>query len=1443
MNANHSSSWPESPQEKTDFRQLQQVHFKSERWQSEALQSLQKNRDELEWQRKLYDSLPCICFTLNSTGRILSVSQFGAASLGYDALELANKSVSEVFYWEDQSRCQAELTELQQPTQISQWETRIIRKNGDILWVKAIARWVPGTESNPIISLVCEDISASKQMEEALRQSEARFQAAVEGSLDAFFIFQSLRDEEGCIIDFTFADLNSKGEKMISMSKEEVIGKRLCELLPINRTGGFFEKYVRVVETGIVLEEEFPLSIPEVPASWLQHQVVPLNDGVAITARDITERKLLEEEMRQTNSFLQTMIDHLPVAVFVKDGKDNRFGEFKLWNRTSEMMFGLTSQQAIGKTVHDLFPKEQADFFGKKDRQAFERGTPEDIPEEPIDSYSLGRRILHTVKVPLYDENHEPEYLLCISEDITERKQAEAELLHKSQALANFSSNLKQLHRLNTAKYDSFEHLFSEYLPTGCEILQLPTGIVSEIDGQSYIIRSVQSDLDFLVPGLKFELKDTYCAAVVKEQKTIAYSQVGKIKEMQNHPVYQNLKLETYIGTPIFVNNQIYGTLNFSSTQARSRNFGTYEQEIIELMAQSIGIFIGAHQAEMERKQAEEALRQQFQREQLVGATLRSIHQSLNLEEILNTTVADVRQFLACDRVIIFRLHADGSGVVVVESVGSDWIPISGTIINDRYFAQSYVQLYQQGRVQAIEDIYTAGLAECHIDLLAGFQVRANLVVPIVNEEKLWGLLVAQQCGETRQWQALEIDLLKSLSTQAAIAIQQSELYQQAQTEIIQRQQAEAALQQQFQQERLIGAISQRIRKSLNLEKILKATVAEVRQAIACDRVIIFRFEPDWSGKVVVESVDKHWPSIIGTSIYDPCFEEVYVLPYQQGRVKAIEDIYTANLSQCHIDLLAQLQVRANLVVPILKGEQLWGLLVAHHCSEARHWQEFEINLLCSLASQVAIAIQQGQLYEQAKSQAKREQALNHLTQAIRSSLDLNTIFSTAVREIGSLLQVDCACIVQYLPERKRWLHVSEFSNNPDLPGFLGTEIPDENNQIADRLKRLEIVKIDDTDRFEDKINKDLAQTFPGAWLLVPLHFDSKVWGSITLGTYTCPYQWQDSEVELICAVADQVAIAIHQAELYKQSRTAAATALTQAQQLEQTVQELQRTQSQLVQSEKMSSLGQLVAGVAHEINNPVSFIYGNLAHAEDYTQDILGLLKLYQQQYPNPAPEIQSEIEAIDLDFLIEDLPKLLDSMKVGAERICEIVCSLRNFSRLSEAEMKAVDIHEGLDSTLMILQNRLKAQPKHPGIQVIKEYGNLPKVECYAGQLNQVFMNLLSNAIDAIDEQNQTRSFEEIKARPSIIRVRTEVNSNQVIIRIADNGPGMTEQVKARLFDPFFTTKPVGVGTGLGLSISYQIVVEKHGGQLHCQSYEGQGTEFVIQIPLWQSSDLDLS
>lgn len=287
----------------------------------------------------------------------------------------------------------------------------------------------------------------------------------------------------------------------------------------------------------------------------------------------------------------------------------------------------------------------------------------------------------------------------------------------------------------------------------------------------------------------------------------------------------------------------------------------------------------------------------------------------------------------------------------------------------------------------------------------------------------------------------------------------------------------------------------------------------------------------------------------------------------------------------------------------------------------------------------------------------------------------------------------------------------------------------------------------------------------------------------------------------------------------------------------------LQNTQSQLIQTEKISSLGQLVAGVAHEINNPVSFIYGNINHANQYAQDLLHLLEVYEQEYPKPTPRICNEIEAIDIEFLREDFPKLLDSMQIGVERICEIVSSLRSFSRVDRAEMQAVNIHQGIDSTLLILQHRLKATNDRPAIKTIKDYGDLPLIECYPGQLNQVFMNLLSNAVDALEESfliQPTSFLVGGKIKTPSIKISTAIgDENQAIIRIADNGCGMTEEVRARLFDAFYTTKPVGKGTGLGLSISYQIVVEKHLGSLQCISSPGQGAEFIISIPICQNCE----
>lgn len=294
--------------------------------------------------------------------------------------------------------------------------------------------------------------------------------------------------------------------------------------------------------------------------------------------------------------------------------------------------------------------------------------------------------------------------------------------------------------------------------------------------------------------------------------------------------------------------------------------------------------------------------------------------------------------------------------------------------------------------------------------------------------------------------------------------------------------------------------------------------------------------------------------------------------------------------------------------------------------------------------------------------------------------------------------------------------------------------------------------------------------------------------------------------------------VGLQQAELLAQTQR-------QKEEMAQTLKELQQTQSQLIQSEKMAGLGQLVAGVAHEINNPISFIYSNITCVTEHTENILKLLRLYQENYPDAKGEIKEQAVAIDLDFIANDLPKILTSMTIGANRIRELVVSLHTFSRLDEAQMKPVDLYAGIDSTLLILQYWLQPPDSTQVIEVVKEYGNLPLVECYAAQMNQVFMNVISNAIDALKESTEN---------PKIWIQIAITEANSVLIRIADNGCGIPEGMEARIFEPFFTTKEPGKGTGLGLSVSYHIIVQKHGGQITCVSQPGQGTEFWIEIPL---------
>jgi signal transduction histidine kinase len=490
---------------------------------------------------------------------------------------------------------------------------------------------------------------------------------------------------------------------------------------------------------------------------------------------------------------------------------------------------------------------------------------------------------------------------------------------------------------------------------------------------------------------------------------------------------------------------------------------------------------------------------------------------------------------------------------------------------------------------------------------------------------------------------------------------------------------------------------------------------------------------------------------------------------------------------------------------------------------------EEQATLLATLLS--FLAKQEAEKKVLAKELLERYQEIDlfdDISTQLTTSLDTRQIGQLVLQELSQLIESSAGMILLLSPDATTFEIIAEFGvffdhNQPEPgKGIIGNIV---------QFNRAELVNDVQADpRLEGQKNVS-------AMICVPLRAKERVLGAIAIGTPKTD-SYKAEHLKLVSIFASQTAIAIDKAVLYEQSTQAAIQAKAQTQKLQQALHELQLAQTKLIQSEKMSSLGQLIAGVAHEINNPVNFICGNLKYVAEYAQDLLHLLEKYQKFLPVAPPELESELDNIDLEFIMQDLPKLLDSMKLGTSRIVEIVQSLKNFSRHDEAEMKAVNIHDGIDGTLMILHHRLKADVHRPAIEIVKDYAKLPLIECYPGQLNQVFMNILANAIDALEEgieNSGVRSSSQSSIPNSQITIRTKVLDQQwVVIRIADNGPGMKEEVIRRIYDPFFTTKDIGKGTGLGMAISYQIVVDKHGGMLKCRSQPGEGTEFWIQIPL---------
>lgn len=590
---------------------------------------------------------------------------------------------------------------------------------------------------------------------------------------------------------------------------------------------------------------------------------------------------------------------------------------------------------------------------------------------------------------------------------------------------------------------------------------------------------------------------------------------------------------------------------------------------------------------------------------------------------------------------------------------------------------------------------------------------------------------------------------------------------------------------------------SQTLSSEIELEKLLTKLLQVVIENAGADKCALLLFK---EGRLVVEATAQvgQQSSVLQSIFVEDSADVPHSLIYTVKRNLQPTVIINATVHPALIadPYIIRQQPKSLLCTPILYQGKLLGILYLENNLTTGAFTSDRVEILNLLCTQAAISLENARLYQQAQDTLEN---LGQTEQFLRLIID---------NIPQSVFWKDRNCV--YLGCNHNFAQASGIGLPENVIGKTDYDLPwtrEESDSYVECDRRI-------MESGQAQLN--IIETIQKA--------DGKqIWSN----TNKIPLRDQEGNVFGILGTCENIT-EHHQAQHLLQQ---------QKQQLEQALQELQTMQLQLVQGEKMSALGNLVAGVAHEINNPVGFIAGNLEPAKDYVKDLFGLIKLYQEKFPEPGSDIEDEIDAMDLDYLREDLPKLLDSMKLGVNRIRNISTSLRTFSRADKDYKVPFDIHEGIDSTILILRHRLKANENRPEIEVVKKYGKLPLVECFAGQLNQVFMNLLANAIDALEEYN-TRSLEDILANPNCITIQTRVaeSGQHILIKIADNGVGMSPEVKQRVFDHLFTTKAVGKGTGLGLAIARQIIVEGHGGSLSCTSEVGQGTEFVIQISTQQ-------